>query len=131
MKYIILAFTSSLLIVSMMFSVRVAAAGPFDEVCKTTSTAAVCQDAKNTQDNKASNPIYGKGSILARVTTLVALGVGIASVIMIIIGGIKFQISGGDSAGVTSARNTVFYAVIGLIVAAVAQSIVLFILNRL
>lgn len=49
------------------------------------------------------------------------------SVIMIIIGGIKYATSQGDSSAVASAKNTILYAVIGLIVALLATAIVLFI----
>ncbi len=56
--------------------------------------------------------------------------VGIISVVMIIIGGIKYITSGGDSGNVTSAKNTIMYAVIGLVVVALAQIIVKFVLGR-
>ncbi len=56
--------------------------------------------------------------------------VGIISVVMIIIGGIKYITSGGDSGNVTAAKNTIMYAVIGLVVVALAQIIVKFVLNR-
>lgn len=56
--------------------------------------------------------------------------VGIISVVMIIMGGIRYITSGGDSGKVTSAQNTVLYAVIGLVVVALAQIIVKFVLNR-
>lgn len=56
--------------------------------------------------------------------------VGIISVVMIIVGGIKYITSGGDSGNVTSAKNTILYAVIGLVVVALAQIIVKFVLDR-
>jgi len=56
--------------------------------------------------------------------------VGIVSVIMIIYGGFKYISSGGDSGNVQSAKNTIIYAVIGLVVVAMAQFIVQFVLNK-
>ena len=56
--------------------------------------------------------------------------VGIIAVVMIIIGGVKYITSGGDSGNVTSAKNTILYAVIGLVVVALAQIIVRFVLAR-
>lgn len=56
--------------------------------------------------------------------------VGVISVIMIIVGGFKYITSGGESGGVTSAKNTIMYAIIGLIVVALAQVIVRFVLNN-
>jgi hypothetical protein len=49
---------------------------------------------------------------------------------MIIIGGFKYITSGGDSNNVSSAKNTILYAIIGLIIVALAQTIVRFILGR-
>ena len=46
---------------------------------------------------------------------------------MMIIGGIRYVISNGDSSQITSAKNTIMYAVIGLVVALLAYAIVNFI----
>lgn len=71
------------------------------------------------------------------VNDLVKLGinlfsavVGIIAVVMIIVGGIKYITSGGDTSNVTAAKNTILFAVVGLIVVALAQIIVRFVLNR-
>lgn len=56
--------------------------------------------------------------------------VGIVSVVMIIYGGFKYVTSGGDSGNVTGAKNTIIYAVIGLIIVAMAQFIVQFVLDK-
>lgn len=56
--------------------------------------------------------------------------VGIIAVIMVIVGGLKFITSGGDSNKVSSARSSILYAVIGLIVVALAQVIVRFVLQK-
>lgn len=61
---------------------------------------------------------------------LVSIIVGIIAVVMIIIGGIRFIISNGDSGKVTTARNTIIYALVGLILVAFAQVIVKFVLSR-
>jgi len=56
--------------------------------------------------------------------------VGIAAVIMLIMGGFRFVTSGGDSGKVSSARNTILYAVIGLVVVMAAQLIVHYVLGN-
>lgn len=56
--------------------------------------------------------------------------VGVASVIMIIVGGFKYVTSSGDSNSVNSAKNTILYALVGLVVVALAQVIVRFVLNK-
>ena len=57
--------------------------------------------------------------------------VGVIAVIMLIWGGIKYATSAGDSNKVTSAKNTIMYAVIGLAVALLAFAIVNFVINSL
>lgn len=54
---------------------------------------------------------------------------GAIAVIMIIIGGIRYAISNGDQNQLTSAKNTILYAVIGLIVAILAYAIVNFVID--
>ena len=56
--------------------------------------------------------------------------VGVVAVIMIIVGGLKYITSGGDSGNISGAKNTILYAVIGLIFVALAQVIVRFVLAR-
>lgn len=69
-------------------------------------------------------------SILRRVTEIFTIIVGAVSVIMIIYGGFRYITSGGDSAKVTSAKNTIMYALIGLIIVAVAQVIIRFVFTE-
>ena len=64
------------------------------------------------------------------ITNVLLLIIGIVSVIMIIIGGIRYAVSGGDEKGVSGAKDTILYAVIGLIVAVLAYAIVNFVLSR-
>jgi ABC-type Na+ efflux pump permease subunit len=48
---------------------------------------------------------------------------------MLIIGGIRYVVSGGDSAAVTSAKNTILYAVVGIVVAILAFALVNFVIT--
>jgi Type IV secretion system pilin len=56
--------------------------------------------------------------------------VGLISVFMLISAGLKYITSGGDSAGVGAAKNMILYAAVGLVVVALSQVIVQFVLNR-
>lgn len=64
------------------------------------------------------------------INTLLFL-VGTVAVIMIIIGGIRYTVSNGDQAAITGAKNTILYAVVGLVVAIMSFAIVNFVLSRL
>lgn len=69
-------------------------------------------------------------SIIKVVVQILSLIVGVAAVIMIIIGGLRFVTSSGDAQKAASARNTIIYAGVGLVVAALAQVIVAFVLTK-
>lgn len=69
-------------------------------------------------------------NIIKTVIDIFSLVVGVVSVIMIIIGGLKYITSGGDSGNVSGAKNTILYAIVGLVIVALAQIIVRFVLNR-
>jgi cytochrome bd-type quinol oxidase subunit 2 len=69
-------------------------------------------------------------TIIETVINIFSLVVGVVSVIMIIVGGLKYITSGGDSGNVSGAKNTILYAIIGLVVVALAQVIVQFVLGR-
>ena len=78
-------------------------------------------------DTEATNKV---NSLLSTVINIFSLIVGVIAVIMIIIGGLRYITSGGDSGNVTAAKNTILYAIIGLVVVALAQFIVRFVLAK-
>ena len=71
------------------------------------------------------------GGLIKSIVNALLFVLGAISVVMIVMGGIKYTTSNGDSNQVTSAKNTIMYAVIGLIVAIMAYSIVNFVIQRL
>ncbi len=73
----------------------------------------------------------GNNSIFGRVTNILLFLVGAISVIMLIIGGIRYVISGGDQAQVTAAKNTILYAIVGIVVAFLAYAAVNFVTQAL
>jgi hypothetical protein len=64
------------------------------------------------------------------IVTLFSVIVGAVSVLMIIYGGFRYITSGGDSGRVGNAKNTLIYAIVGLVIVALAQLIVHFVLNQ-
>ena len=104
--------------------------GAFALPSGTVSALSAAQQAKKGVDE--TNP----GSTSASLTDMIKIIVnvllfivGVVSVIMIVIGGIKYTTSNGDSNQVTSAKNTILYSVIGLIVAILAYAIVDFVIG--
>lgn len=69
-------------------------------------------------------------NIITSAINIFSIVIGLVCVVMIIIGGLKYVTSGGDSGAVSGAKNTILYAVVGLVIVAIAQVIVRFVLNR-
>lgn len=84
----------------------------------------------NATDCDTEDPEDAVNNIITTVINIFSLVVGVVSVIMIIIGGLKYITSGGDSGNVSGAKNTILYAIIGLVVVALSQVIVRFVLSR-
>ncbi len=68
--------------------------------------------------------------LIKRIINLLSVIVGVVAVIMIIVGGLRYITSGGSDTSVTSAKNTILYAIIGLIIVALAQILVRFVLRQ-
>jgi hypothetical protein len=68
--------------------------------------------------------------VIAVVVNVLSIIIGVVSVIMIMVAGFRFVTSNGDSNSVASARSTVIYAIVGLVVTALAQIIVWFVLHK-
>ena len=75
--------------------------------------------------------LVGIDGVFTKITNTILYAVGIISVIMLIYGGLRYVISGGDSKKVTDAKNTIMYAIIGLIIAILAYAIVNFVINAI
>lgn len=63
-------------------------------------------------------------SSIETVTNVLLFLIGVVAVIMLIIGGIRYTTSNGDSSRVKAAKDTILYAIVGLIVAIMAYAIV-------
>lgn len=67
--------------------------------------------------------------VFKSITNILLFLVGAISVIMLIVGGIRYTISGGDSGAITSAKNTILYALVGIVVALLAFALVNFVIG--
>ncbi|MEX2006683.1 MAG: pilin [Candidatus Saccharimonadales bacterium] len=82
-------------------------------------------DTCTVDDSSAADP----NRLIRQIINIISVIVGIVAVVMIIWGGFKYITSGGAADKVTSAKNTLLYAIIGLIIVALAQVIVRFVLR--
>jgi hypothetical protein len=79
------------------------------------------------------NTSTAEESVNKIVTTIINIFswiVGVVCVIMIIYGGFRYVTAGGDSGNVSTAKNTILYAIVGLVIVAMAQIIVKFVLAK-
>ena len=88
-------------------------------------------DCATSPENRAEPGFFEANGIFQTITNTLLFIIGAISVIMIIFGGFRYVTSGGDSAGVTSAKNTILYAIIGLVVAILAYAILDFVLSQI
>jgi uncharacterized membrane protein YuzA (DUF378 family) len=80
------------------------------------------------KDSPGQDAIDGIASTVVNIISLIA---GLAAVILVIVAGVKFITSGGESSAVASAKNTLVYALIGLAVVGLSQLLVHFVLNAI
>lgn len=78
-----------------------------------------------------NDELFGPGSIFLRIINILIFVVGILAVLMLIIGGMRYTLSAGDSNAVNGAKNTILYSIIGVVVAVAAYAIVNFVIVRL
>lgn len=87
------------------------------------ATSVVCRKT-------SGDPISGTNGILHRVTRLLALIAGSVAIIIIILAGIRYITSNGDSETVAKSKRTIIFAAIGLIFIVIGQALITLVLNR-
>jgi hypothetical protein len=101
----------------------------FRQACRQNPNSELCKS--NRPQQPGNNQLYGPNGIITRVAQLLVTITAVASVIVIIIAGLQYMLATGDSAKINNAKNAILYALIGLVIAVLAQSIILFVLRRL
>lgn len=131
LKSLMLSLTAfGLFAAPLAVAVPVAAATDFNlqgSVCSGTQVSLTGSSSDCTSGTEGTDQVNNAVKLGLNLFSAI---VGIIAVVMIIVGGIKYITSGGDSGNITSAKNTIMYAVIGLVVVALAQIIVNFVLER-
>lgn len=70
-------------------------------------------------------------NIIKNVINTILIVLGMIAVIMIVIGGIRYTTSNGDPGSIKGAKDTILYAVVGLVIAILSYAIVNFVIERL
>lgn len=114
-----IAVITACLVMSGATIPAVGAIDVFPECTGPGSTSAVCR-ARNT-DNV--------DSIAQSITKLLLWIIGVVAVIMLVVGGLRYITSNGNPEQIKSAKNTVMYAIVGLVVAMMGYAIVTYVVS--
>lgn len=94
---------------------------------------AICRGSGGTwdADAQACNSADGRTvpGTINQITNVLIFIIGAIAVLMIIVGGLRYVLSSGDQSATAAAKNTILYAVIGLVVAIMAYAIVNFVFD--
>lgn len=116
-----------------LMAVPVIALGVAGVVSSPVSALDITGGASAAKGDKTPGSLFeaanGEEGVFKTIVNVLLYVIGAVSVIMLIIGGIRYTISQGDSGAVTSAKNTILYAVIGIVVAILAYAIVNFVIG--
>jgi len=90
------------------------------------TAGATCAQANGTKDN-----LFASNGIFVVVANSLIFLVGAVAVIFLIIGGLRYVVSNGDSKAVEGAKNTILYAIVGIVVAVISFALVQFVITSL
>ncbi len=126
-RKIILSFSTLLVFAAPTAIVSAQPVDLFNEVCNgRASDSSVCEDTK-----AKGNPIFGPRGIITKVANMLSILIGIAAVLGIIFAAIKMATNGNNPQEVTQARDLIIYAVVGLVLAAMAQALIRMVLVKI
>ncbi len=93
-------------------------------VASAAPTGGIGGGADAAKGSNTPTDLFGDGGMFQTITDVLLFVIGAVAVIMLIVGGIRYTVSGGDSNAITSAKNTILYAIVGIIVAILAYAVV-------
>jgi hypothetical protein len=93
------------------------------------AVSGVSNGAEAAQGIDQPDNLFGVGGMFSTITNVLLFIIGAIAVIMIVIGGMRYVLSGGDSNQITAAKNTILYAIIGIVVAILAYAAVNFVIE--
>ena len=124
MKKIVLNSLGTMVMVigSMIYLSNPVNAIVLSDNCPAGGSSSVCASASPKDD---------LGAIIKQITNVMFFIIGAIAVVMIIYSGIRYTTSAGNPAGVTAAKNSLIYSIVGLVVAILAYAIVNFVVTRI
>lgn len=131
MRKMLAIFISTITITAML---SMPAASAFAQTPQQQIDSGLCAgvnlDINNPNCSSGGNTNQSINKVIHTIINLLSVVVGVVAVVMIIIGGLRYITSGGSDTSVSGAKNTILYAIIGLIIVALAQILVRFVLSK-
>ena len=126
----VLAVLAAITVMTMATVAIAPPAGAVDFLGDACQVAGADSAACNSRDGDRYQ-IIGANGVIARAANMIALVAGVAAVILIFIGAFQFITAAGDSGKITAARKTVMFAIVGLVVIALARTVIVFVVSKL
>lgn len=89
----------------------------------------ITDGAQSARGTDQAVDLFGAAGIFTTLSNILLFIVGAISVIMIVIGGLRYVISGGNTTNVTAAKNTILYAIVGLVISMLAYAVINFVIT--
>jgi hypothetical protein len=91
----------------------------------------ILEGAQYARSSSQPANLFGMTGVFTIISNTLLFIVGALAVLMLIVGGLRYVLSGGNQTSVTAAKNTVLYAIVGLIVSILAYAVINFVLSSL
>ena len=89
----------------------------------------ISDGASSARGAQQPTDLFGNSGVFSEISSVLLFIVGAVAVIMIVIGGLRYVVYGGDASQVQAAKNTILYALVGIIVAILAYAAVNFVIG--
>lgn len=73
--------------------------------------------------------LFGQAGVFQSITNMLLFVIGSISVIMLVVGGLRYVVSGGEASAVNAAKNTILYAIIGVIISLFSYAAIAFVIG--
>ena len=131
-KKIVALIMASMQTAVMAFGlVAVSAPAYAADECAANSLSLSCGVQSAAPKDTQNKTLFGTGGIFQTIASILIFIVGAVAVIMLIVGGLRYVLSAGDSKNVTAAKDTILYAIIGIVVALLSFALVQFVVGSL
>lgn len=130
MKKILCSICLAILVFGASY-VQVEAFNPVRDLCgnQYSQNSSICKDTQNINNPSCpSTPLFGPNGIITKIVNYMTVILGIVAVFVMIVAGMMYVTSGGEASRINTAKNVILFTVVGLVVAALAQILVHFVL---